>query len=132
MSDKQIHLMFLFSLIAIFTSYTIFLNKITTIGVFIDELPFLAILFVVFLISLFYENSLKNYEIIDFQKDSSMGFKNLVIFFLIFQVVDYFIEGGFIAMISLWFSYWIFGYIAFYVLKIINLHKNKKMIKSIK
>lgn len=129
MTDKQIHIMFLISLLAIFITYFLFLKTITIVGLVFDQLPFLLILVGVFLFSFYYKRGLKEYDIIDFQKNKSMGLKNIIIFFLIFQVIDYILEDGFIGMISMWLSYWVFGYIAFYILKIINYYKNYKIIK---
>ena len=39
---------------------------------------------------------------------------------MIFQVVDYIYEDGFIGMISQWFLYWIMGIIALLLMGIIN------------
>lgn len=130
MSNKQIHLLFLASLIGIFLTYALFLNKITAIGLIIDELLFIGILVVTILFSLYYKRGLKGHSIVDFNKDSSMSFKNIVLFFLLFQIIDYVYEGGFKGMISMWLSYWVFGYLIFIGLNIYNYYKNYKLIKS--
>jgi hypothetical protein len=51
-------------------------------------------------------------------------------FFLIFQVVDYYMEDGFIGMISQWFLYWVMGIIALLLMQIINYYKNYKLIQQ--
>ncbi len=130
MSNKQIHLLFLASLIGIFLTYALFLNKITAIGLIIDELLFIGILVVTILFSLYYKRGLKGHSIVDLKKDSSMSFKNIVLFFLLFQIIDYVYEGGFKGMISMWLSYWVFGYLIFIGLNIYNYYKNYKLIKS--
>lgn len=130
MNPKQIHLLFVSSLIGILLTYMFFLNKVKIIGLILDELVFIAILIFIALYSIFYKRRLKGYPIIDFNKDSSMSFKNIVLFFLFFQVIDYIYEGGFIGMISMWFSYWVFGYIAFIIISTINYYKNYKLIQS--
>lgn len=130
MSSKQVNLLFLFSLIGIIFTYGIFLGKVKTIGLIIDQFTFIGILFVVAVFAFFYKKKLNGYPIIDFNKDSSMSFKNIVLFFLIFQIIDFIFEGGFIGMISMWFSYWVFGYIIFILLNIINYYKNIKLIHS--
>ena len=130
MNSKQVHLLFLVSLLGIFTTYSLFFKKITAVGLLIDELPYIAILIIIAIGSIFYKRKLKGYPIVDFQKENSMGLRNLVLFFLVFQVIDYVFEDGLTGMISMWLSYWVFGYIAFFVLSIISYYKNLKLIKS--
>ena len=130
MNSKQVHLLFLLLLLGIFATYSIFFKKITTIGLVIDEIPTLGLLLIIAISSFLYKRKLKGYPIVDFQKENSMSLKNLVLFFLVFQVIDYVSEDGFIGMISMWLSYWVFGYIAFFVLNIISYYKNIKLIKS--
>jgi len=130
MNPKQVHLLFLVSFVGIFVIYSLFLKKITTIGLIIDELPYIGILLLIAISSLLYKRKLKGYPIVDFQKDNSMSLKNLVLFFLVFQVIDYVSEDGFRGMISMWLSYWVFGYIAFFIFNIFSYYKNTKLIKS--
>ena len=78
-------------------------------------------------IFLYYRFKLKDYEIIDFNKNAKFSFSTSVIFFVIFQVVDYIQEDGFIGMISQWFFYWVMGIIALFLMKIINYYKNYKV-----
>jgi hypothetical protein len=130
MSNKQIHLLFLASFIGIFIIYLLFLNTITIVGLLIDELLFVVILFILVCISLYYKQGLKGYDLIDFNQDSSMSLKNIILFFLFFQVIDFIYEDGFVGMIKMWFSYWVFGYIAFYIMNIISYYKNYKRISS--
>lgn len=129
MSNKQIHLLFLATFIGLFITYGIFFNTITIVGIILDEMIFIGILIAIILFSLYYKRKLRGYSIVDFNKDSSMSFQSIVLFFVVFQVMDYVLEDGFIGMISMWFSYWVFGYIAFFILDIINTYKNLKLIK---
>lgn len=78
-------------------------------------------------IFLYYRFKLKDYEIIDFNKNTKFSFSTSVIFFVIFQVVDYIQEDGFIGMISQWFFYWVMGLIALFLMEIINYYKNNKV-----
>ncbi len=78
-------------------------------------------------IFLYYRFKLKDYEIIDFNKNTKFSFSTSVIFFVIFQVVDYIQEDGFIGMISQWFFYWVMGIIALFLMEIINYYKNNKV-----
>lgn len=79
------------------------------------------------LIFIYYRFKLKDYEIIDFNKNAKFSFSTSVIFFVIFQIVDYIQEDGFIGMISQWFFYWVMGIIALFLMKIINYYKNYKV-----
>ena len=130
MTHKQVHLLFLVSIFGIIVTYSLFFKKITTIGVIIDEIPYIGILIIITIASLLYKRKLKGYPIIDFQKENSMSLKNLVLFFLVFQVIDYIYEDGFRGMISMWLSYWVLGYIAFFILNIMSYYKNFKLIES--
>ena len=56
--------------------------------------------------------------------------KSTLIFFIIFQIVDYNTENGFIGMIKLWFMYWVFGLLTYYLTHIINYYKNYKAYKE--
>ena len=130
MNPKQVHLLFFVSLFGIFATYSIFFKNITTIGLIIDEMLYIGILLIIAISSFIYKRKLKGYPIIDFQKDNSMSFKNLVLFFLVFEVIDYVFEDGFNGMLSMWLSYWVFGYIAFFVFNILSYYKNFKLINS--
>ena len=79
------------------------------------------------LIFIYYRFKLKDYEIIDFNKNAKFSFSTSVIFFVIFQIVDYIQEDGFIGMISQWFFYWVMGIIALFLMEIINYYKNNKV-----
>lgn len=79
------------------------------------------------LIFIYCRFKLKDYEIIDFNKNAKFSFSTSVIFFVIFQIVDYIQEDGFIGMISQWFFYWVMGIIALFLMKIINYYKNYKV-----
>ena len=78
----------------------------------------------------FFAQTVKDFEIIDFNKNSNFSLQSTIMFFLIFQVVDYYMEDGFIGMISQWFLYWIMGIIALLLMQIINYYKNYKMIQQ--
>ena len=82
-------------------------------------------------IYLYFRVKLKDYEIIDFNKNTNLSFKTTVILFMIFQVVDYIQQDGFIGMISQWFLYWIMGLITLVLMEIINFYKNYKVLQKI-
>jgi len=129
MTQKQIKYLFFFSFVAMMIVYILVFGKVRTIMLLIDEYIFVLSLIPLWLISLWYKRKLRRIELIDFHQDSGITLKTTVVFFLLFQVIDYVYEGGFIGMISQWFLYWIMGFISFMVLTIVNYHKNYKYLK---
>ncbi len=97
-----------------------------------EEYLFLLALIPLIVAFIFFKIKLKDYELIDFNKNSNLSFKSIVMFFLIFQVVDYFSEGSFEGMISLWFLYWVMGIIALLLMENINFYRNYKVIYKTK
>jgi len=59
-----------------------------------------------------------------------VSIKSSILFFIIFEIVDYYSENGFIGMISQWVVYWIFGVLGYFLLNSINLYKNYKQYKE--
>lgn len=120
----------LFSLtfISIITIYLYVLGEDKTIEIIKDAYIYIFSLVPLGLIYLYFKFKLKEYEIIDFNKNTNFSFQTTVIFFLIFQVVDYIHEDGFIGMISQWFLYWIMGIIALFLMGIINYYKNYRLL----
>lgn len=120
----------LFSLtfISIITIYLYVLGEDKTIEIIKDAYLYIFSLVPLGLIYLYFKFKLKEYEIIDFNKNTNFSFQTTVIFFLIFQVVDYIYEDGFIGMISQWFLYWIMGIIALFLMGIINYYKNYRLL----
>ena len=120
----------LFSLtfISIITIYLYVLGEDKTIEIIKDAYLYIFSLVPLGLIYLYFKFKLKEYEIIDFNKNTNFSFQTTVIFFLIFQVVDYIHEDGFIGMISQWFLYWIMGIIALLLMGIINYYKNYRLL----
>ena len=120
----------LFSLtfIAIITIYLYVLGEDKTIEIIKDSYLYIFSLVPLGLIYVYFKFKLKEYEIIDFNKHTNFSFQTTVVFFLIFQVVDYIYEDGFIGMISQWFLYWIMGIIALLLMGIINYYKNYRLL----
>ena len=127
MTKTQSHLLFLFSFVGIFIVYFIFLRTIDIVHIVLEEIYFILLLLFVFFIDVIYKKKMNGHKIIDFFKESTLSFKNIILFFILFQIIDYIYEDGFIGMISMWFSYWLFGYIAFFIMEIINYNKNLKI-----
>ncbi|MDZ7818534.1 MAG: hypothetical protein U5K55_07920 [Aliarcobacter sp.] len=127
--NKPINL-FTLTLIAILATYIFVLGESKTIEIIKNEYLFILGLIPLSITYLYFKVKLKEYEIIDFNKNSNFSLQSTIIFFLIFQVVDYYMEDGFIGMISQWFLYWLMGIIALLLMQIINYYKNYKLIQQ--
>lgn len=121
--------LFILSFFAIIATYLYVFGQDKTIEMIKEEYLFIIGLFVLTAIFIFFKFKLKDYEIRKFPQNN-LSFKSTVIFFLIFQVVDYISEDGFIGMISQWFLYWVMGLIALVLIENINYFKNYQLIKS--
>ncbi len=121
----------LFSLtfILIISIYLFVLGEDKTIEIVKDEYLFSLSLIPLCGIYFYLKFKLKDYEIVDFNKNTNLSFKTTVILFSIFQVVDYIQQDGFIGMISQWLLYWIMGLVSLILMEIINYYKNYKLLK---
>jgi len=120
--------LFPLAFIGILATYIFVFGQDKTIEMIKEEYLFILGLIPLTLAIIFFKVKLKNHELIDFNKNSNLSLKSIVMFFLIFQVVDYISEDGFTGMISLWFLYWVMGLIALLVMENINYYKNYKLI----
>ncbi len=123
--------LFTATLIAIILSYYFILGEEKSIQIIKDEYLFILALIPLGFALLYFKFKLKDYEIINFNKNSNISLKSTVMIFLIFQVVDYLSEDGFIGMISQWFFYWIMGVIALLLMETINYYKNYRLVQKI-
>ena len=104
-------------------------NKI--VNIVLDEYITIFVVFVLSIVYLNFKSKLKGKLLFEFIPNTNyVPIKSTVIFFLIFEVVDYYYEGGFVGMVKLWFSYWVFGVIAYLATHIINFYKNIKAYKE--
>jgi uncharacterized membrane protein (DUF4010 family) len=108
------------------TIYLFVLGTPKTINLIIDEYLFILAFLISLSVAWYLKRKLQKVEIIDFYKQNNLTLKSTLSFFLLFQVVDYIFEDGFIGMISQWFLYWIIGMISVQVFTILNLYKNLK------
>lgn len=120
--------LFILSFVAMISIYLYVFGQDKTIEMIKAEYLFILGLIPLSLAFVFFKFKLKNYEIRDFNQNSNLSLKSTVVFFLIFQVVDYVSYDGFIGMISQWILYWIMGLIAILLLENINYYKNYKAI----
>ena len=126
---KQLGL-FSVTFIFIICVYLFLLGENKTIEIIKDEYLYLLSLIPLGFIFLYFKFKLKDYELIDFNKNSNLSFQTTVILFVVFQVIDYIQKDGFIGMISQWFFYWVMGVIALFLMENINYLKNYVVIKK--
>lgn len=124
-------ILFSLTFISIISIYLLVLGEDKTIEIIKNQYLFILSLVPLIGIYLYFRVKLKDYEIIDFNKNTNLSFKTTVIFFMIFQIVDYVQQDGFIGMISQWFLYWIMGLITLVLMEIINSYKNYKVLQKI-
>ena len=116
--------------IGIITIYFFIFGENKTLEMIKDEYLYILSLIPLGATFLYFRIKLKDYEIIDFNKNSNFSFQTTVMLFLVFQVIDYIVEDGFIGMISQWFLYWIMGIIALLLMEIINYYKNYRLLRN--
>lgn len=124
-------ILFSLTFISIISMYLFVLGEDKTIEIIKNQYLFILSLVPLIGIYLYFRVKLKDYEIINFNKNTNLSFKTTVIFFMIFQIVDYVQQDGFIGMISQWFLYWIMGLITLVLMEIINFYKNYKVLQKI-
>lgn len=122
--------LFILSFIVIISVYLYIFGQVKTIELIKEEYLFIIGLIVIACVYLYFKVKLKGKDLIDFNKNSSFSLKTTVMFFLIFQVIDYISEDGFIGMISMWFLYWVMGLIALLLMETINYYKNYKLLSN--
>jgi hypothetical protein len=126
---KQLGL-FTLSLISIIAVYIFLLGENKTIEIIKDDYLYLISLIPMGFVYLYFRLKLKDYELIDFNKNTNLSFRTSIVIFLVFEVIDYIQEDGFIGMISQWFFYWVMGLIALFLIENINYLKNYVLIKK--
>jgi len=118
------------TLVGIATIYYIFLTPDAILKILKEEYIFLAVALCLFFVFSYYKIKLKNFTLISYIPNmNQVDIKTTLVFFIIFQVVDFYYEEGFIGMISQWFIYWVFAVIAWLVTNNINFYKNYQFYK---
>ena len=80
-----------------------------------------------FIVHLLAYNKLKDLDILPFiPKLGLVPIFQSILFFTIFEIVDYFYEDGIIGAIKLWYMYWLFGILSLNIMYIFNYYKNIK------
>ncbi|WP_121626529.1 hypothetical protein [Poseidonibacter antarcticus] len=127
MSNRNL---FTLSFVVIITVYLYVFGQDKTIELIKEQYLFALALIPISITLIYFKVKLKGKDLIDFNKNNTLSFKSTLAFFLIFQIVDYISEDGFLGMISMWFLYWIMGIIAVLVMQLINYYKNYKLLLS--
>jgi len=118
------------TLVGILIIYYIFLTPEAILKIVKEEYIFLAITLVLVCIFTYYKIKLKDFTLISYIPNINyVDIKTTLVFFIIFQAVDFYYEEGFIGMISQWFIYWVFAVIAWLVTNNINFYKNYQFYK---
>lgn len=126
----DVKILLLSSLFCIGIVYAIFLTPQEILKIVQEEYIFLAIAGVSVLSFLYLKRKLRGLKVISYLPDTnSVNLKTTLMFFLLFQAVDFYYEDGFIGMISQWFIYWVFAMIAWMLTNSINLYKNLQFYK---
>ena len=120
--------LFILTLIAIVATYMYVFGQDKTIEMIKEQYLFALALIPLSLAFVFFKVKLKAYELTNFNQNSNLSLKTTVLFFLVFQVIDYISHDGFIGMISQWILYWIMGLIALLLIENINFYRNYKLI----
>ena len=117
--------------IAIAIIYYILLPVNQIVNIILDEYITIGITLILIVIFYYFKIKLKGKLLHEFIPNTNyVPIKSTIIFFLIFQVVDFYSEDGFIGMIKLWFMYWVFGVLAYFLTHNINFYKNYKAYKD--
>lgn len=123
--------LFALSLAAILITYFTVLGTPKTLELLEEQSLFVLGLGILSCALFFFKFKLRHYETHDFFPNNTLSLKSTLIFFLVFQVVDYIFEDGFIGMISQWFLYWVMGMLALVLMQTINGYKNYALLKKI-
>lgn len=118
------------TLIPIAIFYYIFLTPKVIVEIIKDQYIFMGIILILSISLLYFKIKLKNLQLISYIPNTdTVPLKSTIIFFVIFQTIDFYSEDGFIGMISQWFIYWVFGVLAWALTNNINLYKNFRFYK---
>lgn len=131
MAMINIKLLFFLSFLIISVVYYLYIPIEQVILILKDEyiLSFVSLLSL--FIWIFLDYKLKYIDILNFVPNTThINLKNSILLFLLFQLVDFYMEDGFIGMISQWYIYWLFGLLAYFLTNIINLYKNMQYYKD--
>jgi len=115
------------TLIAISTTYYYLFSISEILNIIKEEYILGTFIILSFIIHFYMYYKLKKYDILPFiPKLGKVPIFQSILFFAIFEVVDYFYEDGIIGAIKLWYMYWLFGILSLNIMYIFNYYKNMK------
>jgi len=118
------------SFIAMSTIYYLYLSTEQILEIIKKEYIILGLLVICAIVFVYYKVKLKNLTLISYIPNiNNVDMKTTLGFFILFQIIDFYYENGFIGMISQWFMYWVFAVIAWLVTNNINFYKNYQFYK---
>ena len=109
------------------TYYVVFpINQI--VNIILDEYITIGVASASLVVYIYFKIKLKDRQIYELIPNTNyVPIKSTILFFLLFEAVDFYTEDGLIGMIKLWFTYWVFGLIVYFITHIINFYKNYKL-----
>ena len=126
----NVRFMLLVSFVFIIATYSTLLPFAKIVNIVLDEYIAISITFILYFVYLYFKAKMKTKLLYEFIPNLNyVPLQSTIMFFVLFQGYDYYSEGGFIPMISLWFMYWIFGLCAHFGMNAFNLYKNMKAYK---
>ncbi len=118
-------LLLLATLLSIIGIYYFLFSYDKIIELFKDQYIVFGIISLLFCTYVFQNVKLKGYDILHFLPNlNHVPLKSTILIFIIFSIIDFYMEDGLKAMISLWLTYWCFGLLAYLLTININLYKN--------
>ncbi|AXX92704.1 hypothetical protein CPU12_02430 [Malaciobacter molluscorum LMG 25693] len=124
--------LFIATFIIIISTYLYIFGEEKTMQIIFQEYLYLIALFLVCIAFLFFKFKLNKYEIVEFIPTNNFSLKSTILFFIIFELIDYNSKDGFKGMISQWFIYWVFGVFALVLTHTLNYYKNYKILQKMK
>ena len=123
--NAKVILIISFTIISILYYFLFKYEEIITI--IKDEFILSGFIILSFIIHLYMYLKVNKYDILPFiPKLGQVPIFQSLIFFTIFEIVDYFYEDGIIGAIKLWYTYWLFGILSLNIMYILNYYKNIK------
>jgi len=115
------------TLFSICITYYYLFNINEILSIIKDEYILSGFVIFSFVILLYSYIKLKNYDILPFvPKLGLVPIKQSIVFFIIFEIIDYYSEDGIIGAIKLWYMYWLFGVLSLNLMYIFNYFRNFK------
>ena len=113
--------------IIICSTYYYLFNMSNIIDIIKEEYILSAFVILSFILHLLAYIRLRNLDILPFiPKLGRVPILQSILFFAIFEIVDYIYEDGIIGAIKLWYMYWLFGILSLNIIYIFNYYKNMK------